>query len=160
MVAVFDPEIPLPVGPVTIIVTVILAFGNEWVIFAVNCRVEPCLTLDGEALTLTELLRPTEAELLMPVANSESFAINAAAMTMMSNVITVTDTRSNLPSLLRPVATEPINLASLGVNARILPRNDTCYRKTSVNLGDASLKASRRFICLRTAIRSAALPQT
>ena len=135
--AVFDPEIPLPVGPVTIIVTVIWTFGNEWVIFAVNCRVEPCLTLDGEALTLTELLRPTEAELLMPVANSESFAINAAAMTMMSNVITVTDTRSNLPSLLRPVATEPINLETLGVNARILPRKDTATARpplTSVML--------------------------
>src|SRR2546425_8468355 len=137
IVAVFDPEIPLPVGPVTIIVTVILAFGNEWVIFAVNCRVEPCLTLDGEALMLTELLRPTEAELLMPVANSESFAINAAAMTMISNVITVTDTRSNLPSLLRPVATEPINLETLGVNARILPGKDTATSRpplTSVML--------------------------
>ena len=137
MVVVFDPEIPLPVGPVTIIVTVIWTFGNEWVIFAVNCRVEPCLTLDGEALMLTELLRPTEAELLIPVANSESFAINAAAMTMMSNVITVTDTRSNLPSLLRPVATEPINLETLGVNARILPRKDTATARpplTSVML--------------------------
>src|SRR5438445_10731204 len=103
MVVVFDPEIPLPVGPVTIIVTVIWAFGNECVIFAVNCRVEPCLTLDGEALMLTELLRPTEAELLMPVANSESFAIKAAAMNMMSNVFIVTDTRSNLQSSLHIV---------------------------------------------------------
>src|SRR5437016_13847783 len=102
MVAVFDPEIPLPVGPVTIIVTVILAFGNEWVIFAVNCRVEPCLTLGGEALMLTELLRPTEAELLMPVANSEPFAINEAAMTMMSNGHTWKDSPRHLSYLLRP----------------------------------------------------------
>ena len=137
IVVVFDPEIPLPVGPVTIIVTVILAFGNECVIFAVNCRVEPCLTLDGEALTLTELLRPTEAELLMPVASKVPFAMNAAVMIMMSNVITVTDIRSNLPSLLRPVATEPINLVILGVDARIFPRKDTATARpplTSVML--------------------------
>jgi len=137
IVAVFDPEIPLPVGPVTIIVTVILAFGNECVIFAVNCRVEPCLTLDGEALMLTELLRPTEAELLMPVASKVPFAMNAAVMIMMSNVITVTDIRSNLPSLLRPVATEPINLVILGVDARIFPRKDTATARpplTSVML--------------------------
>src|SRR2546422_3799136 len=137
IVAVFDPEIPLPVGPVTIIVTVILAFGNECVIFAVNCRVEPCLTLDGEALMLTELLRPTEAELLMPVASKVPFAMNAAVMIMMSNVITVTDIRSNLPSLLRPVAAEPINLVILGVDARIFPRKDTATARpplTSVML--------------------------
>ena len=134
---VFDPEIPLPVGPVTIIVTVIFTFGNEWVIFAVSCSEVPGWRVGGEALTLTELLKPTEAELLMPVANSEPFAINAAAITMMSNVIRVTDIRSNLPSLLRPVATEPINLVILGVDARIFPRKDTATSRpplTSVML--------------------------
>src|SRR5207245_11651595 len=129
MVVVFDPEIPLPVGPVSVIVTVILAFGNECVIFAVNCRVEPCLTLGGEALMLTELLRPTEAELLMPVANSEPFAINAAAMTMMSNVITVTDTRSNLPSLVRAVGNEPINLVIRCVDTRIFHRKNNVTQR-------------------------------
>src|SRR5947209_20235629 len=115
----------------------IFAFGKEWVILAISCSDEPAWTVDGAALMLAESLRPTEAELLMPVANSEPFAINAAAMTMMSNVITVTDTRSNLPSLLRPVATEPINLETLGVNARILPRKDTATARpplTSVML--------------------------
>src|SRR2546425_12965963 len=105
MVVVFDPEIPLPVGPVTIIVTVILAFGNECVIFAVNCRVEPCLTLDGEALMLTELLRPTEAEVLMQAARKVAYAVNAAGQIMLRQDMTVTAFRGNLPGLLPPAAT-------------------------------------------------------
>jgi len=125
-VTVFDPAIPLPPGPVTVIVTVILAFGNEWVIFAVNCKDASRMTVAGEALMLTELLRPTEAELLTPVANRVPFALRAAATAMMRMDITVTDTRSHLPSLLGPRATaEPINLVILGANARMFPRKDT-----------------------------------
>ena len=158
---VFDPIIPLPPGPVTVIVTVILAFGNEWVIFAVRFSDAPRITVDGAALMLTELLRPTEEESLMPVANREPFALRAAATAMMSIAITVMDARSHLPSLLCPGAiAEPINLVILGANARILPRKDNCYRKTSTILDDASLKSSRSFTWLRIAIRATALPQT
>src|SRR6266581_658607 len=158
---VFDPIIPLPAGPVTFIVTVIWAFGNEWVIFAVRSSDAPLVTVDGVALMLTELVRPTEEESLMPIANREPFALRAAATAMMSNTITVTDARSHLPSLLCPgETTEPINLVILGANARILPRKDNCYRKTSTILDDVSLKSSRSFTWLRIAIRATALPQT
>lgn len=129
---VFDPTIPLPPGPVTVIVTVIFAFGNECVIFVINCRDELRVTVGGEAPMLTELLRPTEAELLTPVANRVPFALRAAATAIMRMTVTVTDTRSHLPSLLDTGATtEPINLVMLGAKARMLPRKDTAIARPS-----------------------------
>src|SRR5260370_17775074 len=84
---------------------------------------------------LTELVRPTEVELLTPVANREPFALRAAATTMMSIAIAVTDTRSHLPSLLGPGATtEPINLVILGANARTLPKKDTATPRPQESL--------------------------
>jgi hypothetical protein len=115
IVMVLVPRIPLPLGPVTVIVTLICAFGNECVILGIRVKDVPCETVAGAALMLTELVRPTDAVSFTPVANREPFALRATATATTSIVITMTDTRIHLPSLPCPGPTTPlISLVTLG----------------------------------------------
>jgi len=138
-VIVFDP---LPAGPVTVIVTLIWAFGNEWVIFGMRAKDAPRETVGGAALILTESLRPTASEVLTPVANSVPFALRVATVTAIRIIITVMDMRSPLRSFSFPAATEPMNLVTLGVYARMLLVKDICYYETSAEFGELPVKRS------------------
>ena len=138
IVIVLDPEIPLPAGPVTVIVTVILALGNEWVIFGWRVSDAPREIVEGFALMLTESLRPTCAEVLRPVANSEPFALAITMVTMAIRTATVTDIRRGLRSGSFPVATVPRNLVTLGEYARILPMKDIALARDLQSLSNAS----------------------
>jgi hypothetical protein len=124
IVMVFDPRIPLPLGPVTVIVTLIWAFGNECVILGIRVKDAAGEIVGGAALMLTVSVRPTEREVLTPVANSVPFALRVAAVTPMSIVITKMDMRSPFRFLSFPVATDPTSLVILGAYARILPMTD------------------------------------
>ena len=108
-------------------VTLIWAFGNEWVIFGMRAKDAPREMVEGAALMLTESLRPTESEVLTPVANKVPFALRVATVTAISIIITVRDMRRPLRSLLFPAATDPMNLVTLGVYARMLLVKDICY---------------------------------
>ena len=142
IVTVFDPLIPLPAGPVIVIVILIWAFGNEWVIFAMRDKDTPGEMVEGEALMLTESLRPTESELLTPVANRVPFALRVATVTAISITITVIDMRRPLRSFSFPAATEPMNLVTLGVYARMLLVKDICYYETPKTFGELPIKCS------------------
>src|SRR5689334_3938875 len=109
---------------------------------------------------LTESLRPTDSELPTPVANSEPFALRAATVTTVSIIITVTDTRSPLRSLSFPAATDPMNLVTLGVYARMLPRKDISYYETTVILEELPVKCSRLATRPKKAMIATALPHT
>ena len=91
---------------------------------------------------LTESLSPTESELLTPVANSVPFALRVATVTAIRIIITVMDMRSPLRSFSFPAATEPMNLVTLGVYARMLLVKDICYYETSAEFGELPVKRS------------------